>query len=272
MKNIFTLLLLFVVFTSNAQFFPMNDIERYKGQEVEVMAFPEKELIIRYSNFYDKLGRSELVPFDSKNRLYPVRDNLYSDYSKLVGKKYRIVDVKKRYSSNYLLTLQDVVNNDIVYYDYNASHKGFNELVFKDISDYCDDKYYSSKEDKFENKKSVFAKTPENFGLTKAVDNNGVDYYLTLNVYFEKPYYDLKGFQILFENKDKWQKPEQSITINYDKNGKYKYNIFYRLSKEEFTYLQSNLITDIKLDFYTQEIDKSDAEAFKKIVNCIENK
>ncbi|PZR24411.1 MAG: hypothetical protein DI539_00095 [Flavobacterium psychrophilum] len=119
MKNVMLLLCSLLTTITFAQNFPGKEVQLLKGKELKVLPLKDSEAGLGYKGFYT----------DPEIRSVYNKGSRYTNTAALVGKTFKVVDYKPRYT-NYVLTLESP-ETGIIYYDYNTCAK--KDFVFNVI-------------------------------------------------------------------------------------------------------------------------------------------
>ena len=178
----FVILLVFSIIAFNqseAQDFPGKEVQLLVGKDVKAKEFKEDwEKNYHYKNFYKK--------FDVKNkkldkfRTRPFAKNLYTEYSKLVGKEFK---VKNYYETTERYIMLELSNDKIgtLFYEYDPKYERDYELTVigglvlpEDF--YCRD--IEKEVDKFTNKIKYNTPTENGMYYNKYIEDGSVRIYL----------------------------------------------------------------------------------------------
>ncbi len=278
---LFIAIIMVIALNVNGQFFPGKKIDILLNKIVMPKQYSADNQQFHYQNFYLKFDTTtkELKTFGYKKPVRPfqTKNGLYSDYSKLVGKKFivkKIYPKKPTFSSDegkkFVLEL---FNKDIgtIYYDYDAEYEFNFELQIISKIDlpkdfYCDD--ITVKKDKFNGEISYTTPIRKGINFIKIEKDGKTSIYMSILQFGSTLSVGKKGLILLLENGARISRPNAEIDVDAADNG-YRYSAFIQLTSSEINLLKKYRVTDDRLYIYDGTINKEAGSLIKAYINCI---
>ena len=278
-KKIFTLSLTFMFLSLFSQNYPEKNPELLVNHIVKPKVIAEVLQQYAYKNFYLEFDKEKKQIIDETKKPFATGPSysLKSDYSKLVGKEFKVIQVypiTPKFSFSTEKFAVEMENPEIgkVFYQYDAKYEHDFELEVVGGITYpegflCSKVQYQK--DKFENKETYFTPTEDGISFMKVVENGKKTIYLSIDVYGSTLNVGEKGINILFENGKKFSKPEAKIDTDVRSGSGYTYSGFIALTPTEIKTFSENNITDTRLYIYDSTVDNESAKKIKEYLNCL---
>jgi hypothetical protein len=263
--------------------FPGNSPELLLNKTIKPKEVRESLQEYSYKNFFLEFNKKEkkFTRDERTNKPFPSGPayNLRSDYSKLVGREFKVIAIYEIASvfKEYAIEIEHETIGTI-YYKYNPEFEFDFELeVIGGLNypeDYPEDHFCKEirhKVDKFENEESFFTPTEAGISFMKTIINGKPNIYLIVRIVGVTLNVREQGLFILFSDGTKIMKPEAKIDVGASGGG-YVYKAFIALTKEEINLLSNKIITDTKLFIYERTVDKESAVKIKEYLKCIVEK
>jgi hypothetical protein len=281
MQKLVILLFLFSTFNLFSQSFPGEDANLFLNKIVKVAEFDESLQKYHYKNFFNTfdIEKKELPNDKKKNK--PFGSGLsyspVSEYSKLVGKEFKVTNVyelEKKYSFSKKEFVLELQNQElgIIFYKYNSKYE--HDLEIEVVGGlefpegfYCKD--LSIEEDKFEKVKRSYSPYVSGVSFMKNEKGGKVSIYMSIRESGATLNVNEKGLYLLLENDKRISRPNAEIDVDAGSGSNYVYSAFIELSKKEIDLLLNNKITDDKLYIYTGEIGTESAKKIQEYLKCI---
>jgi hypothetical protein len=277
--------------------FQYNDVLKYRGALFKVKDEVKSELTtVFYSDIDDCLEVTNNVVYPDKkwgfstimdslkNRIFLVQDVLNQEKKTFQG--------EKGFSDKIVLSLQDIQNDDVIYYYYDDISESSFPFLIADLEEIpisekiaanseklCEQ--ISIKTDDFTGATSIstptyFYKTGDyiDFSLNKSIEGVTENYYLILNSYGSTLNVGKKGAIILFRDGSRMNKPNADIDVSANAGSSheyspYRYTTFIPLSKSDVKILSERIIDKYRLFIYDLYSSEEHATKFKYYVQCI---
>ena len=276
MKKLLFLTVLLATAVSFAQNFPGNDVELLLGKNVKPKSIEESLQKYSYKNFYVKFDTisKKLEKYKKNHRLLPVSETV-SDYDKLVGKEFKVVNIFEQKSllssDNGRYSILVLENDELgkVFYNYDSKYDFNFELEViggLDLPEgfYCKDIEVSK--DKFDGKITHNTPYSEGISFIKVIDKNVEHIYISVREPGSTPNVGKKGLILLLKNDQRIDRPEAKIDV--DVSGKnYVYSTFIELNDNEVDLIIENPITDNRLYIYDGAI--KNGEKLSEYLKCL---
>jgi len=280
MKVVFTLLISIIcLIQSYAQDFAGKHPELYIGKELVVKP-PIGDM--GYMGFFKHNGDTlfnKLRPDD----MYQKMPQAYTTKNEaLNGRTFKVVSVHKWSPDDdktYALILDNPITGKLVY-RYEDFLQGQFERTFKVeggiktnqnnvvLAEHtCSDIGETS--DKFEGSKTFDSPLQEKVAFTKVIKGGAPVYYLSLTVPVGIPDRG-KGFAIIFKDGSKMVRQNESNEVDVSPDADFNHSVFYKLSPSDITKFKTAVITDIKVGYYSSEVDNG--EKYTGYFNCLLNR
>ena len=193
-KTLFSITLLLISFALFAQSFPEKNPELLLNKIVKPKEINEGLQKYAYKNFFIEFNeeKKQFTKKEAKNKPFPSGPSYstVSDYSKLVGKKFkviRILDIVPKYSFSGKEYAIEMENTEIgkIFYKYNPQYESSYELEVEGGLDYPEDYYclkIEHKKDKFEEKETFYSPYENGISFIKSISNGKSVIYLNIRV------------------------------------------------------------------------------------------
>lgn len=275
------MLVLSLVVSSKAQFYEDNflgsDCYNYKGKffklRDEGYIYLDKILYGDLNNL--QKGYSGVV-------IYPEIKNKYLTDKEYIKNRVFIIDNIVDYNGNALdrkqaggyrtvLVLRDTIDNEVIYYKYNAYEKSFtfpfltSKIIF-DEKETCGDLF--RRVDDFTDKIKISNPLGElPMMIYKDISKSRTDYYLRLSTTGSTVNVDGKGVIVIFEDGTKWTR---QVKIDVDAGSEdYDYSAFITLTAADLNTFATKTIKKYRLYIYDEELPQFQGEKFKLYAACI---
>jgi len=263
MKQILLLTAVLISSITFGQNFPAESVDLLLNKTVKPKTIEESMQRYAYKNFYSKFDTisKKLEKYKKGHRAFPSGTS-QSDYSKLVGKEFKVVkiyDQTPTLSSDsgryFVLELQ---NEELgtVYYDYDSKYDFNFELEVVGGLElpegfYCKDIETST--DKFSGETTASSDFSEGIKFIKSTKAGVSKIYMAINEPGSTLNVGKKGLTLLLENGKKIERPNAKIDVEVG-GSNYVYSAFIELTKAEIDLIIKNPITDNRLYIYDGEI------------------
>lgn len=280
-KVIFTLTLCLTVIISFGQNFPENNPELLLNKTVKPKEINESLQKYAYKNFFLEFDKEkkQFTKDEKKNKPFPSGPNysLVSDYSKLVGKEFKVLEILEivpKYSFSGKEYAIELENPEIgkIFYKYDPRYEHSFELEVVDGLDFPKDFFCSKIEhqkDKFEDKETFFSPYASGISFMKVINKGVTTIYLSVRVNGSTPNVGKKGLNILFEDGTKLTKPDADIDVKVSSGSGYIYSAFIQLSQSEIKLLIDKNITDKRTYIYDGTVDNESAKKIREYLKCL---
>jgi hypothetical protein len=267
--------------TSFGQSFPGDNPELLLNKTVKPKEISESLQKYSYKNFFLEFNKEkkQFTKNEKKNKPFPLGPSysLVSDYSKLVGKEFKVIaiyEIVPKYSFSNKEYAIEIENDEIgtIFYKYNPEYEHSFELEVVGGLDYPEGyfcKKIEHKVDKFENKETFFTPTENGISFIKTIENGKSNIYLSVRVNGSTLNVNEKGLFILFSDGTKISKPAAKIDVDVSSGSGYVYSAFINLTQEEMNLLTKKSITDTKLYIYEGTVDNESAVKIKEYLKCL---
>jgi hypothetical protein len=264
-----------------SQSFPENSPELLINKIVKPKEIPEGLQVYAYRNFYLEFDKEkkQFTKDDGKNKPFVTgqRGLEISDYSKLVGKEFKVLEIFEivpKYSFEEKGYAIKIENSEIgmIFYKYEPKYEHTFELEVVGGLDYPANFFCSKikqKKDKFEDKETFITPVEDGISLYKAIENGKSTIYLSVRVNGGTLNISEKGLNILFEDGTKFTKPEESIETEVGSGSGYVYSAFVQLTQADIKLLSEKNITDTKVYVYEGTVDKDSAKKIREYLKCL---
>lgn len=282
MKDIiFTIIFSFTFLTVLSQSFPENNPELLINKIVKPKEISESLQKYAYKNFYVEfdIEKKQFTKDDKNNKPFATGPSysVISDYSKLVGKEFKVVEfyeIVSKYSSSRKVYAVELENAEIgtIFYKYDPTYENSFELEVVGGLEYPEDFFCSkinSKKDKFEDKETFFTPTENGINFMKTVEKGKSSIYLMVKVNGSTLNVSKKGLYILFDDGTKFTKQETSIDTNVSSESGYIYSAFIELTQADIKLLTEKNITDTRVFIYDGTVDKDSAKKIIEYLKCL---
>jgi hypothetical protein len=280
----FTLL---TIQSTNAQVFLGRDVQYYKGTRVAAKELSDWAQPKGYSNFFLNIdtntnrpvsdpGRrnNDTKPFQFQRDSYSSRS---SDYNRLVGMEFDVLDVLKQTTRDGYYTL--VLKNEeigTIYYSYWVGG-GDSDFELKVVSGlqlpdgyWC--KTFKITEDKFDGS-VTFRSEPQwlrGITFTRIISKDP----LTDGIYFHTVHgsrtllTDIRGLYIIFDDGTKIERPNEKIYIKADRYG-WDYSTMFRIEKADLQKISTSMITDFRTYIFDTKVSKEESYRVMEYAKCL---
>src|SRR5690606_24664008 len=266
---------------SFGQSFPENNPELLLNKTVKPKVIHESLRKYSYRNFFlefDKEKR-QFTKEAKRNKPFPSGQNYYlvSDYSKLVGKEFKVLEIFEivpQYSFSNKEYAIELENPEIgrIFYKYDPRDKFGFELEVVCGLDFPEDFFCSKIEyqkDKFEDKEIFYTPYASGIRFMKVIDRGETTIYLIVRVSGSTLNVGKEGLYILFEDGTKLIKPDAKIDVEVSSGSGYVYSAFVPLSQSEIKLLINKDITDKRTYIYDGTVDNESAKEIREYLKCL---
>jgi hypothetical protein len=283
-KIIFTLIFCLTFLNIFSQSFPENHPELLLNKIVKPKEIYETLQKYAYENFYLEFDKEKklFTKDNKKNKPFPIGQGVYlvSDYSKLVGKEFKVLGVfaigteLAWYEIKYAIEIE---NSEIgkIFYKYDPRKEDKFELEVIGGLDYPVDFFCSEiirQKDKFEDKETFFTRSKDGISFMKIKEKGKSNIFLSVTVNGSTLNVSKKGLNILFKDGTKLTKPEASIDTEVNDDYGYDYSTFIQLSQADIKLLTEKNITDIRVYIYDGTVSTINAKKIREYLKCLINK
>jgi hypothetical protein len=276
-----TTICVFIVSTLFGQSFPGDNPELLLNKTVKPKEIDESLQKYAYKNFFLEFNKEkkQFTKDEKRNKPFPSGPSysVVSDYNKLVGKEFKVIDIYEivsQYSYSNKVYAIEIENNEIgtIFYKYDPKYEYSFELSVVGGLDYpegyfCDK--IEHKVDKFENKETFYTPTENGISFIKTIENGNSIIYLSVRENGSTLNYDIQGLYILFSDGSKFTKPNEEIDVDVSSGSGWIYSAFINLSQEEMELLSEKNITDTKLYIYEGTVDNESATKIREYLKCL---
>ncbi len=279
-KVIYLVMLMMFSLTVYSQDFAGKDVELYLNKTVKPKEISKILQEHHYENFFLNYEKGELLNEKKRNRPFPTgnRYSPKSDYTKLVGVEFKVVDVmklKEKYSfrQNYMLKLHNETIGDL-YYKYDTRYSHDLELEVVGGLDYPEGyfcKFLKVKKSKFEEDERIYSPDEYGFSFVKVKNKDNSVIYLSVERGGKTLFTNKTGFYLLLDDGTKIAKPNEEIDVKVStsKYSNYDYSVFVKLTDEDIKLLTKHKITDYKLYILEGELRKEGSIKLMEYLKCM---
>lgn len=279
-----SILIITIIFFNNlifAQSFPEDNPELLLNRVVKPKVISETLQQYAYKNFFLEfdIENKQFTADVKKNKPFPSGPtySLVSDYSKLVGKEFKVVEIyemKPKYSyskKEYALKLENA-EIGVIYYNYDPRFEHTFELevvgglIYPEVF-FCSK--ITNEKDKFENKETFYTPAEKGVSFVKVVENGVTIIYLSIHVYGNTLNVGEKGLYILFDDGSKYVNAEVKIDVKTSNGSGYDYSAFIRLTPDDLKNFSTKNMTDKRAYIYDGVIDKEASTKIKEYLKCL---
>lgn len=258
------------------QSFPGNNPELLLNKEVKPKERVDEYFQERgYRNFfleYKSFMRQFLSSTENKPFFIGSEKSPRSAYTKLVGKKFMVLEVFEIGGNEFGLKLENP-EIGIIYYKYNPEREYEFELEVIGKLDFPDNYFCSQIEyekDKFENDERYYTPIQSGINFVKLIKNGGKPtYYLSVLLGSHNLNYDGKGLYILFEDGSKFSKSNAIYKVELIKTDWYRYFVFETLTANDLKMFSEKIITDVRVFINDNTVDKESALKIREYAKCL---
>jgi len=280
-KFFFTLALTLTFLNIFSQSFPENNPELLLNKTVKPKVISEILQKYAYKNFYLEFDKEkkQFTKDEKTNKPFASGPSysLVSDYTKLVGKEFKVLEIFEIATNSSFGVKEyavEIENAEIgkIFYKYNPKYEHSFELEVVGGLDYPQDFFCSKIEqqkDKFEDKVTFFTPTENGISFMKSIEKGKTFIYLSVKVNGSTLNVSEKGLNLLFEDGTKFTKPEAKIDTKPSSGSGYIYSAFVQLTSADIKILTQKNITDTRLFIYDGTVDKDSAKAIREYLKCL---
>ena len=138
-------------------------------------------------------------------------------------------------------------------------YSNFDSLTAKSYLDKAFNTIDREKDD-FTNEITIRTELSSPISLTKVINKNKTDYYLSLRTEGSTVNYNIKGVYLLFKDGKKWIKTNEDIDLRYSDG--FVYSAFIKLTPIELKLFQTKVVDKFKLYIYEQNVGLNDSDKF----------
>lgn len=275
-KIIFTAVFSLMICMVFGQSFPGDNPELLLNKEVKPKEKVNQSSQERgYANFfleYKSFMRQFLNSPDNKPFFVGSERFPRSEYAKLVGKKFKVLEVFEIGGNEFGLKLENS-EIGIIYYKYDPTSYLSFELDVLGKLDFPDDYFCSEIEivkDKFTGEEKHYTPIRRGLNFVKVVKKGGATiYFLSSTTGSTSAIVGGKGFHVLFEDGSKFTKLDARIDVEVYDAERYIYDAFVELSMKDLKMFSEKLITDTRMYIFDDEIDKETALLIREYAKCL---
>ncbi|WP_159023117.1 hypothetical protein [Formosa sp. L2A11] len=263
------------------QSFPEDNPELLLNKTVKPKEINESLQQYAYKNFFLEFDKEQkqFTKNEKNNKPFPSGPSysLVSDYSKLVGKEFKVLEIFEiipKYSfsgKEYAIELENP-EIGVIFYKYNPKYESSYELEVVGGLDYPEDFFCSKIEyqkDKFEDKETFFSPYENGISFMKTIVNGKPTIYLSVRINGSTPNVGKKGLNLLFEDGSKLTRPEADIDVKVSGGSGYIYSAFIEPTPSEIKLLTEKNITDKRLYIYDGTVDIDSAKKIRAYLKCL---
>lgn len=290
MKDIFFAVILSLSFLKTfSQNFPGYNPELLINKTVKPIKIMESLQEYGYSNFYLEFDtvKKQFTKDYEKNRPFPIsiNNNIVSDYNKLVGREFKVLEIYKIDTTNSFLSKDYAIkieNAEIgtLFFRYNPKFTSEIDFELEIVGglNYPEDFFCSeikSQKDRFTDKETFYTPAKKYFRIIKYIENSITTIYLQATVSVISLKSSPKGLYFIFEDGTKLYRKDAEVIRNIemekllDMPDYYFYSSTIKLKDSEIQKLTEKKLTDVRVDNSEILINEYTSEQIKGYFNCL---